>query len=417
VATAVYQVFIWLYRCGAMALAPFNQKARRWLSGREYVFEGLKKKFVPRERKTIWFHCASLGEFEQARPLLEAVRRLYPQYYILLSFFSPSGYEVRKNYEGADYVCYLPLDGARSAARFLEIVQPSLVIWIKYEYWHFYLKALQRNHIPLLLVSGIFRPEQPFFKSWGNFHRAMLGRFSFLFVQNAVSKKLLDNIGYAANTAISGDTRFDRVITIAAEAAAMPRVAQFLGGQPVVVAGSTWEEDEEVLDHFANTHAGIKFIIAPHEIDEEHLQDIEKLFHKSIRYSALTGYTDPSVNTLIVDNIGMLASLYQYATVAYIGGGFGNDGVHNVLEAAVYGRPVVFGPVYEKFAEAVDLVEAGGAFDIGNALELEQTINDLLNNKDAYQEAAAAAAAYVYANKGATSVIMSYIQENRLLTS
>jgi 3-deoxy-D-manno-octulosonic-acid transferase len=417
VATAVYQVFLWLYWCGAIALAPFNQKAKLWLSGRKGVFEGLGHFFSEQQRKTVWFHCASLGEFEQARPLLEAVRRQYPQYCILLSFFSPSGYEVRKKYDGADYVCYLPMDGAASAARLLSIVQPSLVIWIKYEYWHFYLKAIRQRNIPLLLVSGIFRKEQPFFKSWGNFHRAMLRRFSFLFVQNALSKQLLDTIGFAGNTAVSGDTRFDRVIAIAAEAGSIPAIARFVGASPVIVAGSTWEEDEETLDHFANTHPGIKFIIAPHEIDEEHLKDIEKLFPRSIRYSSLAGITDPAVNTLIIDNIGMLARLYQYATIAYIGGGFGNDGVHNVLEAAVYGKPVVFGPVYEKFAEAVALVEAGGAFDIDNALELEQTIDDLLNDKEAYQQAAAAAGAYVNANRGATGIIMHYIQEKRLLTS
>ena len=374
----------------------------------------------------IWFHCASLGEFEQARPLLEAIRVRYPAYGILLSFFSPSGYEISKNYAGADYVTYLPMDSPAHAKAFVAAIKPQLVVWVKYEYWHFYLREISERSIPLLLVSGIFRPDQPFFRNWGSFHRQMLGRFSYLFVQNQASKKLLGGIGFSANVAVSGDTRFDRVVEIADQAAPVTPVEKFIAGSPVIIAGSTWEEDEEELDHFANTHPEIKFIIAPHEIDEDHLKDIEKLFHHSIRYSVLTGAEERPVanpgsssiaNTLIIDNIGMLASLYRYATVAYIGGGFGNDGVHNVLEAAVYGKPVVFGPVYEKFAEAVELVEAGGAFCIENALELEETLQWLLGDEAAYNKAATASGNYVYANRGATRKIMTYIQENRLLTS
>ena len=244
---------------------------------------------------------------------------------------------------------------------FLDMVKPSLVIWVKYEYWHFYLHGIQQRNIPLLLVSGIFRKDQPFFKSWGGFYRRMLGCFTWLFVQNQESKKLLGSIGLSANVSVSGDTRFDRVIEIAASVGSIPEIEKFIDGCRVIVAGSTWEEDEEELDHFANTHPELKCIIAPHEIDEEHLRDIEKLFHRSVRYSKLVERSNEIMDTiqipnsqfpiptvLIIDNIGMLASLYQYATVAYIGGGFGDDGVHNVLEAAVYRKPVVFGPVYEK---------------------------------------------------------------------
>lgn len=373
----------------------------------------------------IWFHCASLGEFEQARPLLEKIREVYPGHRIVLSFFSPSGYEVRKDYKGADFVTYLPLDGAASAKRFLALLKPVLVIWVKYEYWHFFLQAIKQQQIPLLLVSGVFREGQPFFASWGHFHRGMLRCFSWLFVQNQESKKLLGGIGLYDNVSVSGDTRFDRVIEIAEQQDDMPVIESFIGKSEVIVAGSTWEEDEEELDHFANTHPEIKFIIAPHEIDEENLKDIEKLFHHCIRYSVLLSQGVPatagnsalSPNVLIIDNIGLLSRLYKYASITYIGGGFGNDGVHNVLEAAVYSKPVVFGPVYEKYAEAVDLVDAGGAFSIDNALELEKQLKELLADKQLLQNAGRAAGDYVYANKGATQKILAYIQENRLLTS
>jgi 3-deoxy-D-manno-octulosonic-acid transferase len=420
-------LFLWLYGCGALLLSPVNNKAKRWLSGRKNVLRNLQEFISAEQQKIIWFHCASLGEFEQARPLLERIGSAYTGYTVLLSFFSPSGYEIRKDYRGAGYVTYLPMDGEENAKKFLDMVKPSLVIWVKYEYWHFYLQGIKQRNIPLLLVSGIFREDQPFFKSWGGFYRNMLGCFSYMFVQNQESKKLLGTIGFSGNVAVSGDTRFDRVIEIAASAASIPAIEKFIDGCPVIVAGSTWEEDEEELDHFANTHPEIKFIIAPHEIDEDHLKDIEKLFHRSVRYSKLVDEIIATVpipnsqsqipNVLIIDNIGMLARLYKYATIAYVGGGFGNDGVHNVLEAAVYRKPVVFGPVYEKFAEAVELADAGAAFDIENALELEEMLLILLKNDREYEAACRAAGDYVYANTGATQKILGYIQENRLLTN
>ncbi|MEO5682364.1 MAG: glycosyltransferase N-terminal domain-containing protein [Chitinophagaceae bacterium] len=424
-ATAFYRLFLGLYWCGAVALSPFNEKAKRWLSGRKNVFRDLQAFTDAKKKEVIWFHCASLGEFEQARPLLEIIRARYPHYSILLSFFSPSGYEIRKDYQGADFVTYLPMDSAANARKFMQLVQPRLVIWVKYEYWHYYLRQIKQQNIPILLVAGIFRQDQPFFKSWGQFHRNMLNCFTWLFVQNQESKKLLGSIGLSGNVSISGDTRFDRVIEIAAQSDGIPLVESFIGNDPVIVAGSTWEEDEEELDHFANTHRHIKFIIAPHEIDEEHLKDIEKLFHHSIRYSTLRNGTanlasnSPSQipNVLIIDNIGLLARLYRYATIAYVGGGFGNDGVHNVLEAAVYAKPVIFGPVYEKFVEAVQLIDAGGAFSIENVLELEENVAVLLKGGTVYGEACKAAGNYVYAHKGATQKILDYIQEKRLLTS
>lgn len=420
---AFYRLFLWLYRCGAILLSPVNRKARLWLSGREDVFTKLLQYTQQEKRAVIWCHCASLGEFEQARPLLEAIRQQQPDKAILLSFFSPSGYEIRKDYPGADFVTYLPMDSKANAARFIELTNPQLVIWIKYEYWYYYLQAMNQRNTPLLLVSGIFRPDQPFFKSWGKFHRSMLASFSHLFVQNQASKDLLGTIGLTSIVSVSGDTRFDRVIAIAEKAEGIPLIDAFVKDAPVIVAGSTWEEDEEELDHFANTHPEIKFIVAPHEIEEEHLKDIEKLFHHSIRYSTFVANNPipdsqfPIPNVLIIDNIGMLSKLYRYATVAYVGGGFGNDGVHNVLEAAVYGKPVVFGPVFEKFIEAKELVELEAAFDIDNALELEEILQDLLKQDEVYHAACKAAHNYVYGQAGATEKVLRHIQEKRLLTN
>jgi 3-deoxy-D-manno-octulosonic-acid transferase len=278
-------------------------------------------------------------------------------------------------------------------------------------------------------VSGNFRKDQPFFKWYGRLHWYMLESFNHLFVQTIASKELLATIGFKNNVTISGDTRFDRVVQIAEQFKPIDPITKFCGDNTVIVAGSTWPEDEEELDHYANTHPEIKFIIAPHEIDEDHLKEIEQLFKHSIRFSKLPvsdapvpvprnrQLTTQPANTLIIDNIGMLSKLYKYATITYVGGGFGHDGVHNVLEAAVYGKPVVFGPVYDKYIEAVELVEQGGAFVVNTAIELEKTFDDLQLDTNAYDTSCEAARSYVYNNKGATGRIMKYIQENRLLTS
>ncbi|HEY4150761.1 MAG TPA: glycosyltransferase N-terminal domain-containing protein [Chitinophagaceae bacterium] len=440
----LYRLFLLLYRLGARLIAPWNAKAGKWLEGRKDIFARLEQALGPApstgsgqaqdrppgapeagKRPLVWFHCASLGEFEQARPLLERIRQDWPAYRILLTFFSPSGYEVKKGYEGADAVFYLPLDSPANARRLLDIARPQLVCWVKYEYWYYYLHEIKRNDIPLLLVSGIFREDQPFFKWWGHFHRSMLACFTHFFVQTADSKKLLGTIGISENVLVSGDTRFDRVEAIAGQFQPLPLAEAFLGNSPSIIAGSTWEEDEEELDHFANTHPDIKFIIAPHEIDEEHLKDIEKLFRHTVRYSQLAANEQrptnndqrPTANVLIIDNIGLLSRLYHYATITYIGGGFGEDGVHNVLEAAVYAKPVVMGPEYEKYIEATELVDCGGAFPIENALELENMLLVLLNNKEEYENACKAAGNYVNTHTGATEKIIGYIQENRLLTN
>jgi 3-deoxy-D-manno-octulosonic-acid transferase len=445
----IYNIFLFLYTFGIRITALWNPKARKWLNGRKDIWtelqnlakaEGRGQKAAGENQepetgnqKLIWMHCSSLGEFEQGRPVLEAIKQQYPTAKTLLTFFSPSGYEVRKNNSGADYVMYLPMDSKANARKFINLVQPNLVIWIKYEYWFYYLTELKKKQVPLLLVSGIFRPDQPFFKWYGRLHWYMLESFNHLFVQTDTSKELLGTIGFTKNVSVSGDTRFDRVVQIAEQFKPIELVEQFCGNSKVIVAGSTWPEDEEEMDHYANTHPDIKFIIAPHEIHEEHLKEIEKLFKHSIRFSNLAAHLSPAPrpvarnkqlpsekqepNTLIIDNIGMLSKLYKYATITYIGGGFGDDGVHNVLEAAVYGKPVVHGPVYEKYIEAVELVQEGGALVINTALELEKTCNDLLTDTGSYQVSCQAARNYVYNKKGATEKIIQYIQENRLLTS
>jgi len=301
-----------------------------------------------------------------------------------------------------------------------------LVLWVKYEYWFYYLDELKKQRIPTLLISGIFREDQIFFKWYGRLHRYMLQCFQYFFVQTEEAKKLLGTIGFSNNVSISGDTRFDRVIEIAEQFQPNEMVEKFCGNSKIIVAGSTWEEDEEELDHYANTHKEIKFIIAPHEIDEERLKEVEALFRNSIRFSELKKLitenrrlaTEANVtNVLIIDNIGMLSSLYKYADITYVGGGFGDDGVHNVLEAAVYGKPVVFGPVIEKYIEAVELVDSGGGFVVDSALEAEETFNRLLKNKEEYNNACNAAKEYVHSRKGATEKIMQFIQEKRLLTN
>lgn len=388
-------------------------------------------------------HCASLGEFEQGRPVIESLRKLYPDISIIISFFSPSGYEIRKNYAGADHIFYLPMDSAVHAKRWLDLVNPNMVLWIKYDYWYYYLRELRIRKIPALLISPLFRPEQPFFKWYGNIHRLMLDSFHAFFVQNDESKNLLASMGVNQSVFVSGDTRFDRVIDIAEAFEPIPVIADFCGVHPVIVAGSTWEEDEEELDHYANAHTDIRFIIAPHEIEESHLKEIESLFRNTIRYSELEKQfqsstlnaerlalnaehlttndqrptTNVQPNVLIIDNIGMLAILYYYARVCYVGGGFGDDGVHNVLEAAVYGKPVITGPVIEKYIEVMELADAGGVIIIDNALEAESVFSRLLKNEEEYSFHGNAARDYVYARRGATEKIISYIQENRLLTS
>jgi 3-deoxy-D-manno-octulosonic-acid transferase len=411
----IYNFIIRVYGAVIRLASLWNPKARLWISGRKHIFRKLELALHNNTRPVVWMHSASLGEFEQGRFLLENIRRQYPFACIIITFFSPSGYEVIKNYKGADHIFYLPLSTKKNAKRFINIVNPALVLWIKYDYWYHYLTGLKKRNTPLLLVSAIFHRHHPFFRWYGTLYKKMLKCFTWLFVQTPESAKRLESIGFVNNVSINGDTRFDRVVDIAENFTPLPLIEKYCGVSPVVVAGSTWPEDEEELDHYANTHPDIKFIIAPHEIGEEHLKDIERLFNSSIRYSQLQNALPTNANTLIIDNIGMLSKLYHYATITYVGGGFGSDGVHNVLEAAVHKKPVIFGPVFNKFREAIGLLEEGGAFTVDNALGLESTLNDLFSSNDLYRETSAAAGKYVYDHKGATNNIMQYIQAKRLL--
>jgi 3-deoxy-D-manno-octulosonic-acid transferase len=421
-------LFLWLYQAGIRVVSPWNRKAAAWLSGRKGIFKSISQAGIKGNQR-VWMHCASLGEFEQGRPVIESLRKLHPGITVIISFFSPSGYEIRKNYSGADHIFYLPMDSAVHAKRWLDLVKPTLVLWIKYDYWYYYLRELHRRKIPALLISPLFRADQPFFKWYGNIHRLMLDSFHAFFVQNVQSKKMLGTLGINQSVFVSGDTRFDRVIDIAEAFEELPLIAAFCGRHSVIVAGSTWEEDEEELDHYANTHPDIRFIIAPHEVEEDHLRDVESLFRNTIRYSALEKQfqqvtvstqrpaASAQPNVLIIDNIGMLSRLYYYAHICYVGGGFGDDGVHNVLEAAVYGKPVITGPVIEKYVEVMELAEAGGVIIIDNAIEAESVFGRLFENREEYAFHGQAARDYVYARRGATEKIVQYIQENRLLTS
>lgn len=420
----LYNLFLVSYAAGIRVAAIWNPKAGKWVNGRKNVFETIKAKLLPPEAepnsKPIWMHCASLGEFEQGRPLLEVLKKKYPGHQTVLSFFSPSGFEVMKDYKGADHIFYLPMDSPVNAKNFLDTVNPSLVLWVKYEYWFYYLDELKKRKIPTVLVSGIFRPNQPFFAWYGGLWRSMLESFTHFFVQQEESEKLLALLGYVNNVSITGDTRFDRVIEIAEAWSPVHLIAEFCGTSQVIVAGSTWEEDEIELLHFVKIHPHIKFIIAPHEINEENLNDVREEFTNSIFYSELEKNQNAehqTQNVLIINNIGMLSRLYKYATVAYVGGGFGADGVHNVLEAAVYCKPVVFGPVYEKFNEATDLVDAGGGISIDGPITLEENLNRLLKDELERNRRGEAARNYVYSNAGASAKIIWFIQEKRLLTS
>lgn len=364
----------------------------------------------------IWMHCSSLGEFEQGRPLLEKIRIYYPSYKILLTFFSPSGFEVRKNYEGADYIFYLPADSRKNANRFLEIAQPRLILFVKYEFWYFYLQEAKERDVPLLLISGIFRKSQPFFSRYGDFHRRMLSCFTHFFVQNEESVSLLKTIGFKQNVTISGDTRFDRVIEIAEQFKAVDAIEIFCSGYDVIVAGSTWSEDDKKLSQYANAKNNVKFIIAPHDISKQRLNECLQLYKHAVLFSSLNSSRLPSnINTIIIDNIGMLSSLYKYSTISYVGGGFGKEGVHNVLEAAVYAKPVIFGPVYQKFIEAIELADTKGGISIKNYFELKSKFEELLKKDQNYTDVCEASLNYVLSKQGATKKILEFIQEKRLL--
>ena len=369
---------------------------------------------MDRKAKYIWFHASSLGEFEQGRPMIEQIRKVHPEYKILLTFFSPSGYEVRKNYAGADVVCYLPFDTPGRVEQFLDLANPAMAIFIKYEFWGNYLHTLQQRGIPVYIISAIFRREQLFFQWFGKPYRKMLDCFNHLFVQDERSKALLEEYGIR-NVTVAGDTRFDRVIDVYHQAKQIPLVERFIKGtdgqQPplVFVAGSSWPEDEAIFIPYFERHPEMKLIIAPHEIHEGHLKSIEARLHRpTIRLSQATEQNVANQDCLIVDSFGLLSSLYRYGQIAYIGGGFG-AGIHNTLEAAVYGMPVLFGPRFQKFKEAKDLIAVGGAFTFDNAPAFTSRMDTLLSTPEALQQSSQAAGHFVQSHGGATTTILQEI--------
>ena len=404
-----YNLSIRLYVLLVRIAAFFNPKAKQWVVGRKNLF-GKLEEAVKGEENIVWFHSASLGEFEQGRPVIESFKEKYPQYKIMLTFFSPSGYEVRKNYEGADFIFYLPPDFAGNAKRFMDIVQPKMAFFIKYEFWHHYLKELKKRNVPTYIFSTIFRPDQLFFKSYGGFHRKMLTAFTHLFVQNQESVDLLNNIGFA-NTTLTGDTRFDRVYTIATGSKTLPQVEGFSQGREVLIAGSTWPKDEEhIIKYLNETTNSYKYIIAAHEVEEDHINNITSKIQKSwVRYTKATKEEIDAAEVLVIDCIGVLSSLYRYGTVSYIGGGFGR-GIHNTLEAATFGLPVIFGPNYHKFQEAKDLIEIGAAKSYDQFSELKNLLDLFYENSEERNAAGQKSKNYVDKMRGASDKILSTIK-------
>lgn len=401
----LYNLVIFLYDLAVHLAAPFSRKPRKMMKGHWVVYELLRQQ-IDKDARYIWFHAASLGEFEQGRPLIERIRAKYPAFKILLTFFSPSGYEVRKNYRGADIVCYLPFDKPRNVRKFLNITHPEVAFFIKYEFWKNYLDELHRRGIPAYSVSSIFRRDQIFFKWYGGTYRHVLKNFEHLFVQNEASKRYLAKIGIDKVTVV-GDTRFDRVLQIREEAKELPLVEAFKGNNSfTLVAGSSWSPDEDLFIEYFNTHPEMKLIIAPHVIDEAHLVEIvNKLKRPYMRYSRADEQNVLRADCLIMDCFGLLSSVYRYGEAAYVGGGFG-AGIHNTLEAAVYGIPVLFGPRHEKFMEAQQLLEKKGAYVIKDYADLSTLLDRFRSDSDFLRATGCEAGNYVKNASGATDKIM-----------
>ncbi len=401
----LYNIGIYVLLFASRFLALFSSKAALWVEGQK-GWEASLSESVQGWNHTVWMHCASLGEFEQGRPVLEELRKKSPDLKIILTFFSPSGYEIRKNYSGADFICYLPADTRQNASRFLGIVKPELVIFVKYEFWNNYISLLHGSGTPLFLISAIFRPGQHFFRWYGSFFREMLKKFTIIFVQDQRSLELLSGAG-AGRVILAGDTRFDRVVQIAGNAGEIERIEKFRGDEKVFLAGSSWKQDEEIITRYINRFPGrMKWIFAPHEIDGPNIERLEKLINvKHTRFS-LFSETTSDARVLIMDNMGILSSAYRYAYLAAVGGGFGK-GIHNILEPACWGIPVIFGPNHYKFREAVELKSEGGAKSFSSYEEFEHTVNEWLDNNESYSEAAAIAGRYVKKNTGATAIILA----------
>ena len=408
----MYSFALFLYRQTMRLASLFHPKANLWHEGQQTIWVGLEAVMQLNRKPVFWIHTASMGEFEQGRPILEAFKNQYPDYFILVTFYSPSGYEVRKNTPGIDFVSYLPLDGPHSSSRFLDLVKPKIALFVKYEFWYFYLQGLRKRGIQTLLVSGIFRPNQSFFQWYGGFFRGMLANFDHLFVQNKESKDLLESIGIREVT-VAGDTRFDRVLANARNAKPWDLLAHFVDNQAFIVVGSAWQADMDCIIPLINAHAfPVKWVIVPHEIHSAELQAWKNQISVPVMFS--TGDFVDKAEVLIVDEVGRLATMYRGATFAYIGGAFG-AGLHNTLEAAVYGPTVFFGNKnYQKFHEAVDLVSLGLAFPIADAASLEKEMRVIFEDDDLLVNKQVMSRNYVALQAGATARIMEYIEQNNI---
>ena len=389
-------------------VALFSPKIKLFVEGRKTVFATLSSKISVTD-KTIWFHAASLGEYEQGLPVMEKIKEKFPNHKIIVTFFSPSGYEVRKNNTVADVTVYLPLDTKSNAQQFLKLTHPEMAFFIKYEYWPNYLNELQKQNVKTYLISGIFREKQSFFKWYGGFYRNALKSFHYFFVQNESSKKLLQSIGFN-HVKVSGDTRFDRVVAILERNNSLDFIEQFKNDTTTIVIGSSWPKDEELLIHYINHSQGVKFIIAPHNIKAEQIQQLKQsITKKTVLFSEKENQNLAEFDVFIIDTIGILTKIYSYADIAYVGGGFGNPGVHNLLEPATFGVPIVIGPNYTHFAEATALVNLNGCLSITNQSELKQAFDVLLQNEDERLEKGHICATFVQMNKGATDLILNHI--------
>jgi 3-deoxy-D-manno-octulosonic-acid transferase len=407
----LYNFFIRLFGFSVLLATPFNSKARQWHNGRKGLLKRIKKE-VNKKEKIIWFHCASLGEFEQGRPVIEAIKSTFSDHKILLTFFSPSGYEVRKNYSGADYVYYLPLDTPKNAKQFIRRTNPRMVFFIKYEFWFNFINELNMNKIPVFVVSTIFRKSQYFFKPGAGWIRKQLQKITYFFVQNEKSLALLRMVK-VNHADISGDTRFDRVVALAGEQVVFPEIEQFRNNSKLLVAGSTWPADEDVLkDLISTSQHDFKLIIAPHIVSKEHIDQLSKKFSdfNPVCFSKAKPGNVKTSRVMIIDSIGKLAYIFRYASLAYIGGGFG-VGIHNTLEAATYGMPVFFGPNYKKFKEAVEMNELGCAFAISNSNELLVSFEAVFSNEKKYSQTCSIAKNYVAEHAGATQKVIEKAKE------
>ncbi|MDI9319340.1 MAG: glycosyltransferase N-terminal domain-containing protein [Phycisphaerales bacterium] len=399
-----------LYALILRIAALFHPKAKLFIEGRRGLLLKIKAQMGNETRPRVWMHCASLGEFEQGRPLLESIRASYPQYAIVLTFFSPSGYQVRKSYKGADFVFYLPLDNASNAKHFIADIYPSLAIFVKYDLWYYYLRVLHQKQIPTLLIDAIFRPQQGFFRWYGAVQRQMLRFCSQLFIQDTPSVQLLSSVGIE-HVMVSGDTRFDRVLAVAKASKPIERIEQLSQHYNLLIAGSTWAEDEQLMAQFLpHLPSNWKLILVPHEVDESRISSIEKLFSgKAKRWSEWREHQSLTEPVLVVDTIGLLLKMYRYGKIAWIGGGLGKGGVHNVLEAAVYGLPCAYGPVYHKYQEAVDLIACNAAVCCTTGNDLIRYFNELVHSEEKYQTSSEAAKHYVASKSGATQIILNYL--------